>query len=104
MRHNTCIYVYVDVCSKALTGFAFCLHNHIVCGVQLGFNNDTFFSQKIGLWNGVARRITAPSRYRNVVDLIGFVNSCGVIETPGILEETPELEREDAIGPLTAPP
>jgi len=28
----------------------------------------------------------------------------GFIERPGILEETPELEREDAIGPLTAPP
>ena len=67
------------------------------------FNNNTLFSQKIGLRNGVAREITAPSRYQNLVGVMGFVNSGGFIETPDILEETSELECEDAIGPLTAP-
>ena len=98
------IYVDVDVRLKTLTGFVFCLHNHIVCGVQLVFDNDTSFSRKIGRWNGVARKITAPSRYRNLVGVIGFVNSGGFIETLGILEETPEFERQDAIGSLPAPP
>ena len=72
--------------------------------VELGFNNNTFFSRKIGLWNAIARKITAPSWYRNIVGMLGFVNAGGFIETPGILEETPELECEDAIGPLSAPP
>ncbi|RPB04039.1 hypothetical protein L873DRAFT_1668292 [Choiromyces venosus 120613-1] len=97
-------YVDVKIGSRVLTGFVFCLHNHIVCGVQLVFNNDTLFSEKHGCWNGVARKITAPSRYRNLVGVIGFVNSGGFIETLGILEETPEQHREDAIGPLAAPP
>jgi len=70
----------------------------------LVFNNDTFFSRKIGLWNGVSRKIAAPSRYQNLVGVIGFVNSGGFIETPGILEENPELEREYAIGQLSGPP
>jgi len=84
--------VDVDVVrSKTLTGFVFCLHNHIVCGVQLVFNNDipVFFSRKIRLWNGVARKITAPSRYRNPVGVIGFVNLGGSIETLGILKRPP---------------
>ena len=33
-----------------------------------------------------------------------LVNLGGFIETLGILEETPELEPDDEIGPLTAPP
>lgn len=33
-----------------------------------------------------------------------LVNLGAFIETLGILEETPELESEDAIGQLTAPP
>ena len=36
--------------------------------------------------------------------MIGFVNLGGFIETLGILGETPELEPEDVIAPLTAPP
>ena len=47
--------------------------------------------------------MTAPSRCRNLVGVIGFVNSGGFIEMLSILEETPELGREDAIGSLTAP-
>ena len=70
----------VDVRSKTLTGYVFCLHNHIVCRVQFVFNNDTFSSRRIGLWNGVARKITAPSGYRNLVGAIGFVNLGGLIK------------------------
>lgn len=97
------IAVDVDARGMALTGFVFCFANHIVCGVQLVFN-DSVFSRRIGQWNGVARKINAPSQFRRLVGVIGFVNSGGFIETIGILEETIPVADGDEFGPLFAPP
>ena len=68
------------------------------------FNNNTFFSQKIGVGNGLRERSQLPLGIGILLVVISFVNSCGFIEALSILEETPELECDDAIGPLTAPP
>lgn len=97
-------FIDLKVRPKILTGFVFCLANHIICGIQLVYNDEHTFSERVGQWNGSARKITAPVLWRKLVGIIGFINSSGFIETLGILEETLSREREDRFGRLPTPP
>lgn len=97
-------FVDLMVRPQRLTGFVICLANHIICGIQLVYDDEHTFSRKIGQWNGSARKITAPIQWRKAVGVIGFVNSDGFIETLGILEETLQGEARDRFGPLPVPP
>lgn len=97
-------FVDLEVRPRILTGFVFCLANHIICGVQLVYNDEHTFSRRIGQWDGSARKITTPILWRKLVGAIGFMNSSGFIETLGILEETLDREREDRVGRLPTPP
>lgn len=97
-------FVDLEVWPKILTGFVFCLANHIICGIQLVYNDEHTFSRRIGEWDGNARKIAVHAAWRKLVGVVGFVNSSGFIETLGILEETLECEGSDRIGPLPTPP
>lgn len=96
-------FVDLEVWPKILTGFVFCLANHIICGVQLVYNDKHTFSRRIGQWDGSARKIVVPIRWRKLVGVTGFINSSGFIETLGILEETLDYELEDRVGHLPTP-
>lgn len=96
-------FVELRVRPKVLTGFVFCLADHIVCGIQLVYDDEHTFSKRVGQWNGNARKITVPICWRKLVGVIGFVNSSGFIETLGILEETLNLV-PDKVGRLPVPP
>lgn len=97
-------FVDLKVRPKILTGFVFCLANHIICGVQLVYNDEHTFSERIGQWDGSARKIAVPVLCRKLVGIIGFTNSTGFIETLGILEETLEIVLVDQFGRRATPP
>ena len=97
--------------NKNLIGFVFCFTENVVSGIRLVFGDSrclphstiSEFSEPIGKWGGVVRKVIAPPDYRMLAGVTGFINSSGFIEKIGLLELTLE-QRSDQDGRNFVPP
>lgn len=91
---------------KNLIGFVFCFTENVVSGIRLIFGDSRHpeFSEPIGKWGGVMRRVIAPPEYRILAGVTGFINSSGFIEKIGLLELTLEQMTSDQFGNIPVAP
>jgi hypothetical protein len=87
-------YVDLNMVGVAVSGFAFCVSNGVVSGVQVFYlpegdlrQKGTLWSKRIGIWDGPMRKVTIPCDSHKFIGVTGFLNSNGFLETVGILEE-----------------
>lgn len=90
---------------KSLIGFVFCFTENVVSGIRLVFGDSNLselseFSQPIGKWGGVMRKIVADPDCRILVGVTGFINSSGFIEKIGLLETTLTRKTSDQYGTI----
>jgi len=97
---------------KNLIGFVFCFTENVVSGIRLVFGDPRHqphsmiseFSEPIGKWGGVMRKVIAFPEYRMLAGVTGFINSSGFIEKIGLLELTLERRASDQFGSIPIAP